>query len=50
MLEVLRALYGVLGLVFPETVELLAGHPAARGYYLFSFLLDYDDVMQDYTA
>lgn len=46
----LRVLYGVLGLVFLDTVDLLAGHPAARGYYLFSFLLDYDDVMQDYTA
>ena len=50
MLEVLRTLYGVLGLVFPETVELLAGHPAARSYFLFSFLLDYDDVIGDYTA
>ncbi len=47
MLEALRVLYGVLGLVFPDTVELLAGHPAARSYFLFSFLLDYDDVLQD---
>lgn len=50
MLEALRVLYGVLGLVFPDTVELLAGHRAARRYFLFSFLLDYDDVIQDYTA
>ena len=50
MLEVLRTLYGVLGLMFPEDVELLAEHPEARGYFLFSFLLDYDDVIQDYTA
>ena len=50
MLEALRVLYGVLGLIFPETVELLASHPAARSYFLFSFLLDYDDVVQDYTA
>lgn len=47
MMEVLRLLYGVLGLRFPEDVELLAGHPEARGYFLFSFLLDYDDVIQD---
>lgn len=33
MLEVLRTLYGVLGLPFPEDVEQLAGHPEARGYY-----------------
>ncbi len=50
MLEVLRTLYGVLGLVFPDDVEQLAGHPEARSYFLFSFLLDYDDVMEDYKA
>lgn len=50
MLEVLRTLYGVLGLAFPDDVELLAEHPEARGYFLFSFLLDYDDIMEDYKA
>lgn len=50
MLEVLRTLYGVLGLAFPDDVEQLAGHPEARSYFLFSFLLDYDDVMEDYKA
>ena len=50
MLEVLRTLYGVLGLPFPEDVEQLAGHPEARGYFLFSFLLDYDDAIEDYKA
>lgn len=49
-LEVLRVLYGVLGLVFPQDVELLAEHPEARGYFLFSFLLDYDDAIEDYKA
>lgn len=47
MLEAIRVLYGVLGLVFPAQVELLAAHPEARTYFLFSFLLDYDDVIQD---
>ncbi|MBC2581306.1 hypothetical protein [Clostridium sp. DJ247] len=50
MMEVLRLLYGVLGLPFPEDVELLAGHTEARSYFLFSFLLDYDDIIQDYMA
>ena len=50
MLEVLRTLYGVLGLPFPKDVELLAGHPEARGYFLFSFLLDYDDAIEDYKT
>lgn len=50
MLEVLRTLYGVLGLAFPDDVELLAEHPEARSYFLFSFLLDYDDIIEDYKA
>lgn len=50
MLEVLWTLYGVLGLTFPEDVKLLTEHPEARGYFLLSFLLDYDDVIQDYMA
>ena len=50
MLEVLHVLYDVLGLAFPDDVELLAGHPEARSYFLFSFLLDYDDVLQDFMA
>ena len=43
MLEVLR-------LLFPEDVELLTEHPEARSYFLFSFLLDYDDVIEDCKA
>ncbi|WNX84084.1 hypothetical protein RWV98_16110 [Agathobaculum sp. NTUH-O15-33] len=50
MLEALRTLYGVLGLPFPEDVEQLSGHPEARGYFLFSFLLDHDDAIEDYKA
>ena len=50
MLAVLRILYDVAGLQFPEDVELLASHPEARQYFLFSFLLDMDDWMQDIQA
>lgn len=50
MMEVLRMLYGVLGLQIPDDVELLSEHPQARSYFLFSFLLDYDDVVQDFMA
>lgn len=47
MLAVLRILYDVAGLQFPEDVGLLAGHSEARHYFLYSFLLDMDDVLQD---
>jgi len=50
MLDILRILYGVAGMEFPEDVDLLATHPEARQYFLFSFLLDMDDCMQDFIA
>ena len=50
MLNILRLLYGVLGLQFPPEVEQLAGHPEAARYFLFSFLLDFEDTLQDYIT
>jgi len=50
MLAILRILYDVVGMEFPEDVELLATHPEARQYFLFSFLLDMDDCMQDFIT
>lgn len=47
MIAVLRILYDVSGLQFPEDVQLIAEHPEARQYFLFSFLLDMEDCMQD---
>lgn len=50
MLDILRIIYDVVGMEFPEEVELLADHPEARQYFLFSFLLDMDDFMQDFIV
>jgi hypothetical protein len=50
MLDILRILYGVAGMEFPEDVDLLSTHPEARQYFLFSFLLDIEDCMQDFMA
>lgn len=48
MMAILHILYDVLGLQFPEDAELLGEHSEARQYFLFSFLLDMDDCMQDF--
>lgn len=48
MISVLRILFDVLGLQFPEDVECLGVHPAARQYFLFSFLLDMEDCIMDF--
>lgn len=50
MIVMLRILYDVLGLQFPEEMELLAGHTDARQYFLFPFLLDMEDCMQDFIS
>ena len=50
MIDILRILYDVVGMKFPEDVDLMATHPGARQYFLFSFLLDMDDCMQDFIA
>ncbi len=50
MMAVLRILYDLSGLKFPEDIELLAVHPEARQYFLFSFLLDLEDCLQDFIS
>ncbi len=50
MMAILRILYDVSGLQFPEDVALIAEHPEARQYFLFSFLLDMEDCMQDFMS
>ena len=50
LIDVLRLLYGVVGLQFPEEVKQLTQSSEARKYFLFSFLLDFDDVLLDYIA
>jgi hypothetical protein len=50
MMAILRILFDVLGLQFPEDAELMIKHPEAWQYFLFSFLLDMDDCMQDLMA
>jgi hypothetical protein len=50
MMAILRILYDLSGLKFPEDVELLADHPEARQYFLFSFLMDMEDCMQNFIS
>lgn len=50
MMAILHILYDVSGLQFPKDVELLAGHSDAQQYFLFSFLLDMEECMQDFMS
>lgn len=50
MYDLLRLQYGMLGLTFPDEVLRLKDKPEEKRYFLFSFLLDFDDVMTDYIT
>ncbi len=47
LMDVIGVLHGVAGIQLPPEIEALACHPEARQYYLFEFLLDFDDVIQE---
>lgn len=47
IMAVLRILFDVSGLQFPEDVENLGVHPVVRQYFLFSLLLDMEDCIHN---
>ncbi len=47
MMAILRILYDLSGLQFPEDVVLLTEYPEARQYFMFSFLLDMEECMDE---
>lgn len=50
MMAVLRIIYDVSGVQFPDDNELIAEHPEARKYFLFSFLLDMEECVQEFMS
>jgi hypothetical protein len=50
LMDVICLLHGVIGMQLPKEIEVLTEHKEARQYYLFEFLLDFDDVTQELMA
>lgn len=50
MMAVLRILYDLSGINSPNDIEMLENHIESRGYYLFSFLLDMKECMQNFIV
>jgi hypothetical protein len=50
MMDVLLLLYGLVGLEFPDELELLKEHPQALSYFLREMLIDFDDVFDELIA
>ena len=49
-LDILRILYGVAGMEFPQEIDSLCAHAEARSYFLLSFLDDLDDWLMDHAT
>jgi len=47
VLDILRILYGVAGMEFPQEIDSLCAHAEARNYFLLSFL---DDWLMDHAT
>lgn len=47
LFNLIRALYGLVGLQFSDEAVPIAYHPEALKYYVFSFLADFGEVIQD---
>lgn len=47
MMTILRILFDISGLQFLEDVELLSSHKEVQEYFLFSFLLDMEECIQE---
>lgn len=50
LMDMVQLLYSIMGLVFPDEVKLLARYPETMRCYLYEFLLDFDDALQDFIV
>ena len=47
LFNLIRALYGLTGLRFSDEAVPIASHPQALEYFIFSFLADFGEVIQE---
>ena len=50
LFKIIKLLYGLMGLPFSEEAETMDADPAALEYFIFSFMADFGEVMQDIIA
>lgn len=48
LFKIVQMLYGLLGLRFSEEAAVMGLHPEAMQYFLFSFVADFGEIMQEY--
>ena len=50
LFQIIQALYGLLGLRFPDEAIHIPAHYSALEYFIFSFILDFTEIIKDYIA
>ena len=50
LFQIIQALYGLMGLKFPGEAFHIPTHYSALEYFIFSFILDFTEIIKDYIA
>lgn len=50
LFKIIKMLYGLMGLPFSEEAEPMDAAPAVLEYFIFSFMADFGELIQDFIA
>ena len=50
LFKVIQTLYGLMGLRFSDEAAHICTHKVALEYFIFSFILDFGEIIKDYVA
>jgi hypothetical protein len=50
LFKIIQMLYGLMGLRFSDEAALMGGDADALEYFIFSFILDFGEIIKDYAA
>jgi len=50
LFKIIQMLYGLMGLQFSDEAAYIPTHRAALEYFIFSFILDFGEIIKDYLA
>ena len=50
LFKIIQMLYGLMGLQFSDEAAYIPTHKAALEYFIFSFILDFGEIIKDYIA
>jgi hypothetical protein len=50
LFRIIQMLYGLLGLQFNDEAAIMAAHPEALEYFIFSFNADFGEIVKDYIS